>query len=539
MSSRVPHLACRPLTRLSLAAPALALIFLAALPRFAGAQGSLPIGFSDLQVTGNLDFPVGMAFLPDGRLLVVEQKSTKIRLVVGGALAPIDPVCTVDGVHIAGYEQGLLGIAVDPGWPARPYVYIHCDNLVPANTIRISRYTVTGDLSYVGNGALSIDVGSRYDLINTLPDATDEHNGGTLRFGPDGKLYASIGDDLQGCMAQDDSTLHGVILRLEVNNLPGGAGGLPALSLITPSDNPQVGSTNANTRLIYAFGLRNPYRFQIDQPTGDLYISDVGEVTYEELNRATTGGLNFGWPNYEGPSPYGTQCPAAKPTPPIFWYDRSASGENLGAAACISAGVYRSGPFASNAFPASYRGDCFFSDYYGGFLRRIQLNGSTWSLAPPELGQTIATDWGTGFEWVSDYALGADGGLWYVKQFTGTSPAAGTGQIRRIVHQGGGGGGGGGGGRAVVNFATPYPSPAPGFATLPYTLATEAQVHIVVFDLSGRVVRHLIDADQSAGLHQPTWDGKDDEGRPAPSGLYAVRLEAAGEVVGRRLMLVR
>jgi glucose/arabinose dehydrogenase len=513
---------------------ALALTCAAALPRFAGAQGSLPTGFSDLAVIGSLDYPIGMAFLPDGRLLVVEQKSTKIRLVVNGGLASVDPVCAVDGVQTLGYEQGLLGIAVDPGWPARPYLYVHCDNLAsPANTIRISRYTVTGDLSFVGNGALSIDVASRYDLINTLPDISSEHNGGTLRFGPDGKLYASIGDDLQGCPAQDDSTLHGVILRLEVNNLPGGAGGPPALGLITPSDNPQVGSSNANTRLIYAYGLRNPYRFQIDQPTGDLYISDVGEVTYEELDRATTGGLNFGWPNYEGPSLYGSSCPAAIPTGPIFWYDRTAQD----AAACIAAGVYRSGPFATNAFPASYRGDCFFSDYYAGFLRRIQLNGSTWSLASPELGQPNSTDWGTGFEWVSDYALGADGALWYVKQFTGSTPAAGTGQIRRIVYQGGGGGGGGG--TARVSFAAPYPSPAPGFATLPYTLAAEAQVHIVVFDLSGRAVRHLVDADQPAGLHQPTWDGKDDDGREAPSGLYAIRLEAAGEVVGHRLMLVR
>ncbi len=531
MNSRVPPHTLHPLARPCLTALALALICAAALPRFAGAQGSLPVGFSDLLVTGSLDYPIGMAFLPDGRLLVIEQKSTKIRLVVGGALAPVE-VCTVDEVQTAGYEQGLLGIAVDPGWPLRPYIYIHCDNLAPPTTIRISRYTVTGDLSYTGNGALSIDVASRYDLINTLPDITNQHNGGTLRFGPDGKLYASIGDDLQSCMAQDDSTLHGVILRLEVNNLPGGAGGPPALSLITPSDNPQVGSTNANTRLIYAFGLRNPYRFQIDQPTGDLYISDVGEVTYEEVNRATSGGLNFGWPNYEGPSLYGSSCPADNPTGPIYWYDRTAQD----AAACIAAGVYRSSPFASNAFPASHRGDFFFSDYYAGFLRRLHLSGSTWSIASPELGQPNATDWGTGFEWVSDYALGADGALWYVKQFTGSTPAAGTGEIRRIVHQGSGGGGGS---VAVVNFAEPYPSPAPGFATLPYTLAIEAQVHIVVFDLSGRAVRHLINADQPAGLHQPTWDGKDDEGRLAPSGLYAVRLEAAGKVVGRRLMLVR
>jgi hypothetical protein len=195
--------------------------------------------------------------------------------------------------------------------------------------------------------------------------------------------------------------------------------------------------------------------------------------------------------------------------------------------------VYRSGPFASAAFPASYRGDCFFSDYFGGFLSRIHLSGSTWSLAAPEPGQPDATNWGTGFEAVSDYALGTDGALWYVRQFT----AAGPGEVGRIVYQGGGGGGGGG--TAVVSFAEPYPSPAPGFATLPYTLAINARVHIALFDLSGRLVRHLIDADETAGLKLPSWDGLDDDGRKAPSGLYAVRLEAAGKVVSRRLMLVR
>ena len=496
------------------------------------AQTSLPTGFSDLLVAGALDFPVGMAFVDSRRLLVIEQKSAKIRLLVDGALSVTDPVCTVDNVQTAGDEQGLLGIAVDPLWPAQPYVYLHCDELTPANTIRISRYAVTGDLSFTGNGALSIDIASRRDLINSLPDIAENHNGGTLRFGPDGKLYDSMGEDAQGCLAQGDSTLHGVILRLEVNNLPGGPGGPSSLDVITPSDNPQVGSSNANTRLIYAYGLRNPYRFHIDPTNGDLFIADVGQSRYEEIDHATTGPLNFGWPHFEGPAVLQASCVAIAPVAPIFSYDRAGF-----TAAVISAGIYRSSLPPASSFPAGYQGDYFFSDYYQGFLRRIQLSGSTWSLAAREPGQPNATDWGTGFGGVSDYLIGPEGALWYVRQFAGTVPQNGTGQIRRIVYNASSPPLPGGGG---VTFAEPYPSPAPGYANLSYTLESDAVVRLVIFDLNGRLVRRIEDGTQrTAGTYQPTWDGTDDDGRSVRAGLYAIRLLAGGVEKMRRVMLIR
>jgi glucose/arabinose dehydrogenase len=514
----------------------LAALSATAAARPAAAQTSLPTGFSDLLVAGALNFPIGMAFVDGRRLLVIEQKSNQIRLLVDGALSATDPVGTVDGVQNTGAERGLLGIAVDPGWPGRPYVYVHCDNLAsPANTIRISRYTVTGDLSFAGNGALSIDVGSRRDLINTLPDSETNHNGGTLRFGPDGKLYDSMGEDGQSCLAQDDSTLHGVILRLEVNNLPSGGGPPPSLDVITPSDNPQVGATNLNRRLIYAYGLRNPYRFHIDPTNGDLFIADVGESQYEEIDRASTGGLNFGWPNFEGPAVLAPSCVATGAVAPIFYYDRSGV-----TAAVMSAGIYRAPLVTTSVFPVGYQGDYFFSDYYAGFLRRIELNGGTWSLATPAPGQPNATDWGTGFLGVSDYLVGPDGGLWYVRQFAGAVPQNGTGQIRRIVYNGtnpppppppGGGG---------VTFAEPYPSPAPGYANLSYTLDADAVVRLVIYDLNGRVVRHIEDGTlKTAGTYQPTWDGTDDDGRNVRAGLYAIRLQAGGVEKLRRVMLIR
>jgi glucose/arabinose dehydrogenase len=501
----------------------------------ARAQGTVPDGFSDHLVIGGLNYPVGMAPLSDGRVFVIEQKSAKIRLLVNGALAATDPVCVVDQVNPNGNEQGLLGIAVDPGWPANPYVYVHCDETTPPSTIRISRYTVTGDLSFTGNGALSIDPASRRDLINILPDAAVNHNGGTLRFGPDGMLYDSMGEDAQACLAQDDSTLHGVILRLDVTRLPATPGGPPTLDVITPPDNPQIGSGNALTRLIWAFGLRNPFRFRIDAPTGTLYIGDVGEATYEEVDRAPAGGLNFGWPYFEAYGVHDATCDTSSATTrPIAWYDRTAYVN----AAVICAGLYRAPAAASTPFPNGYDGNLFFSDYYIGFLRRYTGSGNNWSLAPPVAGQPNATDWGSGFDAVSDYFVAADGSLWYCRQHY--AYAVNTGQIRRIVAQAGAGGGAPPGPPAVA-LGMPYPQPGRANLTLPYSVAVDCTIDLRIYDLHGGLVRHLIRGEwQAAGTNTSViWDGRTDSGADARAGIYQVRISGGGHDQSRTAVLLR
>src|SRR5207249_382708 len=115
------------------------------------------------------------------------------------------------------------------------------------------------------------------------------HNGGTLRFGPDQCLYDSMGEDASGCVAQDDSSLRGVIMRLDTSRLPSTPGGPAPLDAITPPNNPQIGAINLKTRLIDAYGLRNPFRFAIDPLDGTLYIGDVGQSTYEEVDRQPVG----------------------------------------------------------------------------------------------------------------------------------------------------------------------------------------------------------------------------------------------------------
>jgi len=383
---------------------------------------ALPTNFADQSVVTGLSQPSGMAFLPDGRMLIIEQKTRNVRLVLAGG-STADTTLVISDVNTSGNERGLLGMAIDPQWPARPNVYFYFDQ-TPSIKVYIARYTATGDLS---NGASSnLTLGSRYNVITDIPDAASNHNGGTLRFGIDGKLYASLGEDADPCGAQNNTLFKGNILRLDIDNLPAGAGGPPAKSLITPVDNPFVGSANANTKLVFAFGLRNPFRFQVDSVTGKLYVADVGQNTYEEVNECV-GGENFGWPQYEGNFNYGGYngtCPASGAIFPIATYDRT----GFASASIISGPRYRRVVGGLYTFPADYEGDVFYSEYYQGFLRRLRNTAGVWAAAPAAAGQPNANDWATATTNVSDYLIGPDGAIYYCKQFT-----AG---IRRIVYTG-------------------------------------------------------------------------------------------------------
>ncbi len=368
-------------------------------------RAAVPSNFINEPISAGLANPVAMAFLPDGRLLVTERLSGKIKLYRG--VSTMTTLCTIPNVS-TNVERGLLGIAVDPAWPDRPFVYVHYTD-AGTNTLRIARYRVDGDVTNEGDGQLSIDIDSRHNILTGLTDVRSNHNGGTVRFGPDGMLYVSLGEDDSGCAAQDTSALLGVILRLDISSLPETPGGPPPRAALVPYDNPFVADPDVDIRLVWALGLRNPFRFHIDPLTGTLFIADVGEESWEEIDIAEQGGLNFGWPRQEAFASHGTCSfgPTSGLLNPIWAYDHDDG------IAVMSAGVYRhnGGP---KQFPGEYEGDYFFNDYYSGSVWRLQNVGGVWALAPPVPGQPDATRWGTGFQGVSDWTVGPDGGLWYV-----------------------------------------------------------------------------------------------------------------------------
>ena len=391
--------------------PALLILFAAVLPATSGA--ALPTNFIDEPVAGGFNSPSSLAILPDGRALVVELSVARILMIRDGVVTTL---VTVSNVRTGG-ERGLLGIAVDPQWPARPYVYVHSTSSL-AFEIRVSRFTVTGDLDNTGSGALAISSASRYEVVTGLPDDIGIHNGGTLRFGPDGMLYVSLGEDGDACEAQVRSSLKGKILRLDVRSLPSGPGGPPPRASIAPADNPFIQSASDAEKLVWAYGLRNPFRFSIDPDSGGVYIADVGESSWEEISEVKSGGQNLGWPWYEGPATF-SSC-AGSPGTTLFPIHAYAHDPNQGQAIVSGPLLRRGEPSAGVQFPAEYEGNLFFSDYYVGQLVRLTRSGSTWEVAAPVPGQTNPDSWGTGYSFVSDYQFHPEGSIWYTKQDAGT-----------------------------------------------------------------------------------------------------------------------
>ena len=366
----------------------------------ASAQIDLPRGFSRTTIASGFTAPIAFDFMPDGRILVAEQFTGNILQTTPQGV--VDLVGTIPNLRIGGSTQGLLSIAIDPAYPARPYLYAWF-TAQGGPFIHLSMYTLTD----VG-GVLSL--GPEYIILDDVPDNNPMHNGGALRFGPDGMLYVSVGDDQNSCAALDPNILSGCILRLDVSALPQAGSGPPPKSVLTPSDNPFLTMT-PEAGLVWATGLRNPFRFQIDPTTGDLFVTDVGENTWEEINLISGGGANLGWPINEGPSPFNPNC--VNPAPPTVLPILSILHPN--ALALMAFGLYREpATHSASSLGPEYDGQFFFADFYFGDVQRIRFDGSQWVTPPTAAAQPSPLVWGTSFFGASEARFGPDGCLYYL-----------------------------------------------------------------------------------------------------------------------------
>ncbi len=468
--------------------------------------------------------PVGFAFLPDGRILIIERNNGFVRLhVPGTATAPlIHVVADLDTEA----ERGLLGIAVDPAWPARPYLYLYYSH--ETLTGRVEMLTASGDLSDGASATLSFP--TSYLLFDDLPDVNPIHNGGTLRFGPDGMLYLSLGDDGMACQTQDPSTLAGAILRLDVSSMPGaGSGPPPKGDLVPASGNPLTGPGDAE-RLHWAWGFRNPYRFTIDPQTGDLAIGDVGLTTEEEVDMlpfATGAGSNCGWPQREGTIDPGLPLTCGAES---TFVEPAAVYDHLFGAAVICGPIYRAPVGAATPFPAAYDGSLFFTDFYQGFLRRIVPDGGGWSIADAVPGQPAADNWGESFYYVSDLQTGPDGALYVLHLIPITGRPSG---LYRIV--------------STTPTSIPAAAASASAATIsvrpsPARVGQAVQLswrdgssgpgRLEWHDVAGRRLRS---EPLPPGRSNWAWDGRDDAGRPVGPGVYFVTVSRGDgtQAVGR------
>ena len=360
-----------PIRARHLTAPVLlviALLTLVLLQHPTRADAAPPDGFTTELIVGDgLNGPSGFQIAPDGRIFVLE-RGGKIKIVKNGQLLPT-PFADLPSEDTG--DRGLIGIAFDPDFGVlNHYVYFY--------------YTGHDLLNHLVRFSAADDVGTDgpFELFRTSSPSQLLHVGGSIAFGPDGKLYFAVGDNGYGPNAQDLSSPHGKILRINKDGS-------------IPDDNPFAGAPG-KLGAIWAYGFRNPWRFQFDSATGRLYDGDVGDFSWEEINRIVKGG-NYGWPLHEGICL--TDC--AGVIDPIYTYPHA------GESSAVTGGpVYRAG-----MFPSEYQGDLFFGDYAKGFIKNADLDANGDVIAAHDFDDQAGS--------VVDLKVAPDGSLYYITYYPG------------------------------------------------------------------------------------------------------------------------
>lgn len=306
----------------------------------------------------------------ENKLYVVEQGG-KVKILINSQINSI-PFIDLSSILTVSGEQGLLGLAFHPNYANNGYFYVNYTNL--SGNTQVSRFSVDS------NNPNLADPNSELPLISYAQPFTN-HNGGCLNFGPDGYLYISSGDGGSGGdpgnRAQNKNVLLGKLLRIDVDNPSGSS------NYGIPQDNPFVGDPNAKEE-IWAYGLRNPWRFSFDFTDNNILIGDVGQGNIEEVDRVsvTEAGLNYGWRCYEGTQAYNTEdCPPeSEITFPLHQYTHDNGN-------CSITGGY---VYRGNANMLTFGGHYFYADYCSGLVAELDENGQL-------LNQSIFT----GKNWVS------------------------------------------------------------------------------------------------------------------------------------------
>jgi glucose/arabinose dehydrogenase len=297
---------------------------------------------SATRVASGLSQPLYVTAAPGdtSRLFIVDKAGTIKILDLNSGQVLATPFLTVP-VNTAS-ERGLLGLAFDPDYATNGAFYVYASSSAPTPHNEVWRYHVSGDPNVAAAGRdLILDVG---------PATNGNHNAGWMGFGPDGDLYTASGETGVPANAQDKTNLLGKIVRIDVDPVAAG--------YQIPADNPFVGEGGGVRAEIFALGLRNPWRASFDSATGALFIGNVGETSFEEINLGQKG-ANYGWPNVEGTS--------ANPAfvDPIYAYPH-------GAGASVTGGyVYRGESDGLN-------GQYFFADFVQNKVFTLRFDGSSW-----------------------------------------------------------------------------------------------------------------------------------------------------------------
>ncbi|MGI9472867.1 MAG: PQQ-dependent sugar dehydrogenase [Rubripirellula sp.] len=392
---------------------------------------TLPAGFNETLVTtnSNLSRPTAMEFSPTGQLWVLEQDGdTKVVDLIQGTTSVAGSL-SVDSRG----ERGLLGIAFDPRFdgagPNVDHVYLFYTAMLPSAHNRVSRFVVNNA------GTQSPTLGAETIVLEIEPepdgDGSTNHNGGAIHFGVDELLYISVGDhnadgsQFRGSahVSQRLDSLQGKLLRIDVTSdqFPDD----PNRNYAIPPTNPFIDNNPSTFDETFALGLRNPYTFAVQPEGGKIFVNDVGQSQWEEINQASAG-ANFGWASEQTVDGFASGFESVAPSyalvgvyaNPVMAFDHSSSAPSPAGCAITGGAFYPTG----GQFGEQYAGKYFFADYCGDFIRVFDP-ADPGSLAVPDTSSSFASGLTSGA--AVDLKIDQGGRLYYLAR-------GGTGEIYRI-----------------------------------------------------------------------------------------------------------
>jgi hypothetical protein len=460
--------------------------------------GNLPVsasGFVMDRIFTNLSFvqPVDLQHAGDGsdRIFIVSQAGHIFVFENDPAVTSADTFLDISARILPGGEQGLLGLAFHPDYPENGYFYVHYIAPNPRRNV-ISRFTVSAE------NPDSADAESEV-VILTVNQPLTNHNGGQIAFGPDGYLYISIGDGGgsgdPGNNAQNRTNMLGSILRIDIDNPD------EDRQYSIPSDNPFVDNTEGWHEEIYAYGLRNTWRFSFDPETGWLYGGDVGQSAREEINIIESG-RNYGWNIMEGSSCYppGTVCDTTGLTLPIYEYQWGVQGRSV-TGGYVYIGIY------------------FFGDYMFGNVWGLYYDGTEVSnvdfFGQLTAGQTVLIS-SFGLDQHGElYILGYNTGTIFSVRFTGSVEETGAVPEKFFLREN-------------------YPNPFNPNTTIEFGIPEERYVSLTIYNILGETVAVPVHQYLPSGSYRYTWNAAS-----LPSGTYFYRIDAGEFTQSRRMLLVK
>ncbi len=448
-------------------------------------QYAISVAFDNLTFSRPVDLQASRD--GTGRLFVVEQAGVIKVFPNSPSAAEARTFLDIRSrVNDSGNEEGLLGLAFHPDYGSNGYLFVNYTSNNPNVTV-IARYSASASDPDIADP-------NSEEILLTIGQPFGNHNGGQIGFGPDGMLYIAVGDGGSGGdpmeHGQNLSTLLGTILRIDVDNVSGN------LNYAIPPDNPFAGNQQGHREEIFAYGLRNPWRFSFDPETGSLWTGDVGQNRFEEIDIIESG-KNYGWNVMEGFECFGSGgCNTADLTLPVHAYPHEA-----GNASVTGGYVYRGSTLPDLV------GTYVYADYSSGRIWSLEEQGGSYNnelvVDSPVRISSFGVD-------ASDelFICAFDGRIYRLMDTSGTETENPIGSIGALQ-------------------LDAYPNPFSEAARFAFTLASTEVVRVVVQDAVERRVTSLIDRVLAPGRHLVDRNGTS-AGAMVTPGVYYVTLDHGG-----------